>query len=493
MPVKKKHLLLILKKKNNKAKQKISNSKMLDLEIVPEISLGCEAWEFVLGMHFSQAIAIIQSQVGIIKGVQVLYSDTNPLGVDLIINLPQDGLRLIFDPVVQRLKTIEVFNMKLVKLKYGGVYFNSPEVLPSIEQIEHSFGATHPGVYDAAKQLFALHFRGLSFYFPVDSKLHAGYAHGLGSLVFLSGASPVVSKMSLYAGSNVAENRPPPLPLACYHRQMYLESATVLRSVLGCTRGLKLKLFTEGSGRALEPRRQTFTKEVLFGDSCQDVAMNLGAPNRIFFKSEDKMKIHSSSVNRQAQSKRSDIFFNYFTLGIDVLFDARTQLCKKFILHTNYPGHFNFNMYHRCEFQFQVPMDRLGTDATNATANSAKIKGTQHDRNIKAESGGGNTTISGGGGGGSADGINITAYSKWDEISGALAPSERPVVLHRASSTNTANPFGSTFCYGYQDIIFEVMANNHIASVTLYSTTPVKQAEHLWQQHKMQDIRLTVA
>lgn len=94
-----------------------------------------------LGMHFSQAVAIIQSQVGVIKGVQVLYSETviissyhlksyfysrnyfffiiqNPLGVDIVINLPLDGIRLIFDPVVQRLKAIEVFNMKLVKLKY---------------------------------------------------------------------------------------------------------------------------------------------------------------------------------------------------------------------------------------------------------------------------------------------------------------------------------------------------------------------------------------
>lgn len=97
------------------------------------------------GMHFSQAVAIIQSQVGVIKGVQVLYSETvsnisvlfhpndcfsknlmwcacysfqNPLGVDIVINLPLDGIRLIFDPVVQRLKAIEVFNMKLVKLKY---------------------------------------------------------------------------------------------------------------------------------------------------------------------------------------------------------------------------------------------------------------------------------------------------------------------------------------------------------------------------------------
>lgn len=28
------------------------------------------------GMHFSQAVAIIQHQVGTIRGVQVLYSDT---------------------------------------------------------------------------------------------------------------------------------------------------------------------------------------------------------------------------------------------------------------------------------------------------------------------------------------------------------------------------------------------------------------------------------
>lgn len=54
--------------------------------------------------------------------------------------------------------------------------------------------------------------------------------------------------------------------------------------------------------------------------------------------------------------------------------------------------------------------------------------------------------------------VVISAYSKWDEIKERLAPSDRPVVLHRAGSTNTSNPFGSTFCYGYQDIIFEVSA-----------------------------------
>lgn len=67
--------------------------------------------------------------------------------------------------------------------------------------------------------------------------------------------------------------------------------------------------------------------------------------------------------------------------------------------------------------------------------------------------------------------INVTAYSKWDAISAKLDPSESPIVLHRSSSTNCSNIFGSTFCYGYQDIIFEVMNNGHIASVTFYNTS----------------------
>lgn len=52
--------------------------------------------------------------------------------------------------------------------------------------------------------------------------------------------------------------------------------------------------------------------------------------------------------------------------------------------------------------------------------------------------------------------VHMSPYSKWEGVAGLFNPAERPVVLNRASSTNTTNPFGSTFCYGYQDIIFEV-------------------------------------
>ncbi|XP_041975724.1 PHAF1 protein CG7083 [Aricia agestis] len=391
---------------------------MLDLEIVPERSLGCESWEFVLGMHFSQAVSIIQSQVGTIRGVQVLYSDQNPLAVDLVINMPQDGIRLVFDPVAQRLKTIEIYNMKLVKLRYSGMCFNSPEITPSIEQVEHCFGATHPGLYDSTRHLFALNFRGLSFYFPVDSKFEPGYAHGLGSLQFPDGGSPVVARTTIYPGSQhkpgaAAAPAAPDLPLACYGHELQLRRCDVLRSG-GATLGLRLHVCA-GGARPPSARRPL----VRFGDSCQAVARALAAPARLYYKADDKMRIHRPTARRRPPPA-SDYFFNYFTLGLDVLFDARTHRVKKFVLHTNYPGHYNFNMYHRCEF-------RLAAAA-----------------------------------------VTVTAYSRWEAVSRALRVCERPVVLNRASSTNTTNPFGSTFCYGYQDIIFEVMSNNHIASVTLY-------------------------
>ena len=53
----------------------------------------------------------------------------------------------------------------------------------------------------------------------------------------------------------------------------------------------------------------------MFGDSIQDVLTAVGAPARIFYKDEDKMKIHSPNAHRKAAALKSDYFYNYFTLG----------------------------------------------------------------------------------------------------------------------------------------------------------------------------------
>ncbi|XP_057692348.1 UPF0183 protein C16orf70 homolog isoform X2 [Corythoichthys intestinalis] len=306
-----------------------------------------------------------------------------------------------------------------------GVHFNSQAIAPTIEQIDQSFGATHPGVYNAAEQLFHLNFRGLSFSFQLDFWNEAPkyeIPHGA-----------MVKRMHIYTGNNLQETKAPAMPLACFLGNIYAECVEVLREGTGPV-GLKFRLFTAGCGPGVmgDAKMRSLEKSIYFGDSCQKVLGALGSPHKVFYKSEDKMKIHSPSPHKQVPSKCNDYFFNYFTLGVDILFDSTTHLVKKFVLHTNYPGHYNFNIYHRCYFKISIATKKGGADSQT-------------------------------------DDCILTTYSKWDQIQELLGhPMEKPVVLHRSSSANNTNPFGSTFCFGLQRMIFEVMQNNHIASVTLY-------------------------
>jgi hypothetical protein len=159
-------------------------------------------------MPLAQAVAILQKHCRIIKNVQVLYSEQSPLSHDLILNLTQDGIKLLFDAFNQRLKVIEVYDLTKVKLKYCGVHFNSQAIAPTIEQIDQSFGATHPGVYNSAEQLFHHNFRGLSFSFQLDSwteapKYEPNFAHGLASLQIPHGAT--VKRMFIYSGNSLQD------------------------------------------------------------------------------------------------------------------------------------------------------------------------------------------------------------------------------------------------------------------------------------------------
>ena len=36
---------------------------------------------------------------------------------------------------------------------------------------------------------------------------------------------------------------------------------------------------------------------------------------RVYYKSEDKMKIHSPNAHKKAAVQKSDFFYNYFTMG----------------------------------------------------------------------------------------------------------------------------------------------------------------------------------
>uniref|UniRef100_A0A183TLV8 UPF0183 protein C16orf70 n=1 Tax=Schistocephalus solidus TaxID=70667 RepID=A0A183TLV8_SCHSO len=158
----------------------------------------------------------------------------------------------------------------------------------------------------------------------------------------------------------------------------------------------------------------------------------LGSPSRIFYKTEDKMKIHLPQSYRQIRQRHSDFFYNYFTLGLDVLFDSHTHTVISFVLHTNLPGEYTFNTYYRC--MFEIPLEEVeggkGLTVTPFTKVTVLFSNTVSP---------------------------LFLHFQWSEIKLHLldAIDAEPVVIHRETKP-PKNPYGSTHAYGYQDIIFEV-------------------------------------
>jgi hypothetical protein len=103
-----------------------------------------------------------------------------------------------------------------------------------------------------------------------------------------------------------------------------------------------------------------------FGASPQDVWAELGRPCGIHQKQVDPMVIHSASDPRPRTALCGDYFYNYFSRGIDILFDGQTHRIKKFVLHTNFPGHTDFNCYIKCNFFIHVPPGENGEELDKA-------------------------------------------------------------------------------------------------------------------------------
>ena len=249
-------------------------------------------------------------------------------------------------------------------------------------------------------------------------------------------------------------------------------------------------------------------KQVFFGDSTEDVLSCLGTPDQIFYKKHDKLKIFSKLQQTKNGSWRSNIpnsadnghgrdtyavpnshpstsidyFYNYFGLGIDLFFQGDTHQVKKIILHTNFCGSKDFNVYSRCNFfipyreffrvngkatpqQFVHQKKVLLDCNTNLEEIDYKDEDSpqenQRSRGVSLVSG---ITIH-------EDDIahlkSISPMTNFSDIRDNLTGIHcgQPVTHH---STSKENPFGGTEFYPFKHCIFEVLSNNQINSVTLF-------------------------
>ncbi|KAF3593029.1 hypothetical protein DY000_02026465, partial [Brassica cretica] len=379
-------------------------------DLRPGVGIG----PFSIGMPICDAFAQIEQQPNIYDVVHVKYHDEDPLKLDIVISFPDHGFHLRFDPWSQRLRLVEIYDVKRLQMRYATSTIGG-STLATFVAVYALFGPTFPGIYDKQRGVYSLFYPGLSFQFPIPNQYtdccHDGEAAL--PLEFPDGTTPVTCRVSIYDNSSdkkvgvgklMDRASVPPLPPG----SLYMEEVHVK---LG-----KELYFTVGG------------QHMPFGASPQDVWTDLGRPCGIHPKQVDQMVIHSASDPRPKTTLCGDYFYNYFTRGMDILFDGETHRAKKFVLHTNYPGHADFNSYIKCNFVISV-------GESEAEANR-----------------GGN---------------KITPRTNWEQVKEILGECGPAAIQTQGS---TSNPFGSTYVYGYQNVAFEVMKNGHIATITLFQS-----------------------
>ncbi|KAG0306999.1 hypothetical protein BGZ98_001307 [Dissophora globulifera] len=393
----------------------------LDLAIAPGKHLG---W-FRLGMSLWDVIRLLREQAALIPVVELKYSEEDPFAADIVLRLASNGIELRFEPYSQRLKVIKVDDFSRLRLTYMGGEVSSSKVIPTCILINDLIGPTFPGEFDSSKNLYTLSYPGLSLVFPIPEKLILLYQSSAEMPIeFPDGNTPVASHMYIFHGADWISAMP--LPVATLARNIQdgnNNNSPGLRGIRGTGEGrpeLERVVAKINYGAVLQFASVTSQASKcqiqLHVTTPQDLLADLGSPGSIYYKEDDKMQIHSDSdggvaqthqqqkqqqqqtqqqqqrqnqmqdddgilgemddigydrTDRRAQGSQQphDYFYNYFHLGIDVLFDGSTHRCKKIVMHTNVPGHFDFQSYKRCPFVLHLP----SSSGTNLDAGSARL------------------------------------------------------------------------------------------------------------------------
>uniref|UniRef100_A0A1I8BFW7 Uncharacterized protein n=1 Tax=Meloidogyne hapla TaxID=6305 RepID=A0A1I8BFW7_MELHA len=275
---------------------------IVSFEVVPEHCIRNDQLELILGTPINQIINGIQNVYRTIKNVELTYCNKEPFARDITITLQNNGIRMYFDSHNQVLRMIELFDFSHVTLHYCHNVFSSPEEPADVGKVEKC----------------------VSFCFPAkeSSSVQASYAHGLSSLSFASSALPQLERMTLFAGSSPVKMKTPEIPQVVYCGNPRIVLAESINSEDGRLLGLKIKFkIEEVTDHSVDELQLVeIERPVFFNDTQEAVMTKLGAPSKIYYKSEEKMLIQRSTAGSErlndGEDDKPDFFFNYFSLGM---------------------------------------------------------------------------------------------------------------------------------------------------------------------------------
>ncbi|KAG7438103.1 UPF0183 protein [Fusarium oxysporum f. sp. raphani] len=333
----------------------------------------------VLGATLHDVLTRLKAEPQRFPKIELLYSPDRPVTEPVGVELPGNGIRLRFDGPEQRLRLIEVTDFTknhitfkerdLVKPFAGTLGSPSPGDSasgPTFRHIYHKLlGPTYAGEFIPPSSghdngIYVLSYPGVAFNFALNPSEYSPEKDVVST--FASASSQVATSMAVFSGDSWADARP----------TLWTEILPSIKSTTVIPRGKDVYpdeislVRLHGAGKIQLFRKWTSNSFwITLGETTpQDLLMELGPPNAIYRKNDQKMVIHKTRTASNAKGRpdaadigrpedltdtdqssmhegsdasdneeavddqiglntNGECFYNYFYLGFDILISTR--------------------------------------------------------------------------------------------------------------------------------------------------------------------------
>ncbi|KAI0011927.1 hypothetical protein F4779DRAFT_570932 [Xylariaceae sp. FL0662B] len=341
----------------------------------PNVGLGF----LVLGASLHDTLTRLKAEPQRFPKLDLVYSPTEPVAKPIILTLPANGIRLRFDGPEQRLRLIEIIDFTKNRITYQDKDIvkpaNSQGVLgspksggdavtgPAFKTVYHRlFGPTYAGEYippapgSGNVGTYILSYPGVAFSFPLPQSAYSSEKDVVSLLS--SSVSQTATSLAVFSGKSWAQARQTLwseiLP-SVKSTFMFNKSKEVVPDEISLIKihgGGRLQLFKKWTNSSVW---------INLGETTpQDLVAELGPPDAIYRKNDQRMYIHKTRTASHSRSRSSggdyrrpddltdtdqssahttgsddsedeavedemignvpgECFFNYFYLGFDVL------------------------------------------------------------------------------------------------------------------------------------------------------------------------------
>ncbi|KAJ2984564.1 hypothetical protein NUW58_g5994 [Xylaria curta] len=281
---------------------------------------------FILGASLHDILTRLKAEPQQFPRIDVIYDQDDPVTEPVIVSLPPNGLRLQFDGPEQRLRLIEVVDFTKNRITYQDKDIakastaqgssRSPKTAgdvasgPAFKNIYHRlFGPTYAGEYVPSADdtddagTYVLSYPGVAFSFPLPKSAYSSDKDVVSLLS--SPPSQTASSVAIFSGKSWAHAR----------EQLWVEVLPSVKSTFPFGKskeivpdeislvkihgGGRLQLFKKWTGSSIW---------INLGEtSPQDLVAELGAPDAIYRKNDQRMYIHKTRTSSSSRTRASGL------------------------------------------------------------------------------------------------------------------------------------------------------------------------------------------